>query len=255
MAPQDDIAFLESFRDAIDRFLILGTAPTQDPVWGGSGLTKMKEAMQDPAFRALRQDILQTKHRAAHILEALGISCTFTQHPPPAVGGPVEKFPLFDLITDNQSLHTVDGSVFTDKIDAAIGQLRGAAQTEMGPATPLFIVADIAKSVAHYEERLGFDCRMQAPPEKPFFAIVGRASAQIMLKAIAPEVPPLPNTQRHEWARWDAFVHVADPGALAAELADRGAAIAEPLADTDDGLRGFAVADADGYVLFFGRPR
>ena len=28
----------------------------------------------------------------------------------------------------------------------------------------------------------------------------------------------------------------------------------EPLADHDDGLRGFAVADADGYVLFFGRP-
>jgi hypothetical protein len=28
-----------------------------------------------------------------------------------------------------------------------------------------------------------------------------------------------------------------------------------PLADTDDGLRGFEVADADGYLLFFGRPR
>jgi len=29
----------------------------------------------------------------------------------------------------------------------------------------------------------------------------------------------------------------------------------EPLADTDDGLRGFEVQDADGYVLFFGRTR
>jgi hypothetical protein len=29
----------------------------------------------------------------------------------------------------------------------------------------------------------------------------------------------------------------------------------EPLDDTDDGLRGFAIKDADGYVLFFGHPR
>jgi hypothetical protein len=28
-----------------------------------------------------------------------------------------------------------------------------------------------------------------------------------------------------------------------------------PLADTQDGLRGFEVEDPDGYVLFFGRPR
>jgi hypothetical protein len=48
--------------------------------------------------------------------------------------------------------------------------------------------------------------------------------------------------------RWDAFVHVADPGALAAELS-------ASLADTDDGLRGFELVDRDGYVLFFGRPR
>ena len=29
----------------------------------------------------------------------------------------------------------------------------------------------------------------------------------------------------------------------------------EPLKDTHDGLRGFELKDADGYVLFFGRPR
>jgi hypothetical protein len=30
---------------------------------------------------------------------------------------------------------------------------------------------------------------------------------------------------------------------------------AQPLKDTDDGLRGFELRDADGYVLFFDRPR
>jgi hypothetical protein len=28
-----------------------------------------------------------------------------------------------------------------------------------------------------------------------------------------------------------------------------------PLNDHDDGLRGFEIKDADGYILFFGRPR
>jgi len=55
-------------------------------------------------------------------------------------------------------------------------------------------------------------------------------------------------------ARWDAYILVPDPDALAAEFASRNVEFVEPLQDTDDGLRGFEVKDADGYVLFFGRP-
>jgi hypothetical protein len=39
------------------------------------------------------------------------------------------------------------------------------------------------------------------------------------------------------------------------EFSSRNVAFSEPLKDPDDGLRGFDVKDADGYVLFFGRPR
>jgi hypothetical protein len=53
--------------------------------------------------------------------------------------------------------------------------------------------------------------------------------------------------------RWDAYVYAPDLDALAAEFAGRGAAFSVPLRDTHDGLRGFAIADPDGYVLFFGR--
>ena len=56
-------------------------------------------------------------------------------------------------------------------------------------------------------------------------------------------------------ARWDAFVSVPDPDALAAEFASRNVEFFEPLKDTNDGLRGFELKDADGYLLFFGRPR
>src|SRR5918996_1589077 len=46
-----------------------------------------------------------------------------------------------------------------------------------------------------------------------------------------------------------------DPDALAAEFLSRNVGFSVPLKDTDDGLRGFELKDADGYVLFFGRPR
>jgi hypothetical protein len=56
-------------------------------------------------------------------------------------------------------------------------------------------------------------------------------------------------------ARWDAYLHVPDPDALAAEFSSRNVAFFLPLNDSysDDGLRGFEVKDADGYLLFFGR--
>ena len=71
-------------------------------------------------------------------------------------------------------------------------------------------------------------------------------------------LPPVPNYTRdikQGIARWDAFVSVPDPDALAAEFAARNVEFFEPLKDTNDGLRGFELKDADGYLLFFGRPR
>jgi hypothetical protein len=78
----------------------------------------------------------------------------------------------------------------------------------------------------------------------------------IMVKAVG--VEPVPNHTRdikQGILRWDADIHVPDPDALAAELESRNVTFFEPLKDTDDGLRGFEIEDADGYHLFFGRPR
>jgi hypothetical protein len=75
----------------------------------------------------------------------------------------------------------------------------------------------------------------------------------VMVKAVG--VDPLPNSARHPWVRWDAYINVPDPDALAAEFTSRGVVFSVPLKDIDDGLRGFELKDADGYVLFFGRPR
>lgn len=110
-------------------------------------------------------------------------------------------------------------------------------------------------ALAFYRDTLGFAITFAGPePDDIFFGIVNRGRAQILLKAIG--VPPMPNRTRdvgQGLARWDAYVSAPDPDALAEEFAGRNVEFVEPLADTDDGLRGFAIADADGYVLFFGR--
>lgn len=122
---------------------------------------------------------------------------------------------------------------------------------------PFFIVRNVPAALAFYRDRLGFDITFQGPSEDDiFFGIVERDAAMIILKDIG--IEPVPNYTRDikkGIARWDAYLHVPDPDALAAEFAARGVEFFQPIgADGDDGLRGFEVKDADGYLLFFGRP-
>jgi len=118
---------------------------------------------------------------------------------------------------------------------------------------PFFIAKDVGASLSFYRDLLGFDVAFTEPSDDPFFGIVTREGAMIMLKDVG--VAPVPNHTRDPAARWDAYVKVPDPDALAAEYLSRGVQFSEPLKDTHDGLRGFELKDADGYVLFFGRPR
>jgi catechol 2,3-dioxygenase-like lactoylglutathione lyase family enzyme len=131
-------------------------------------------------------------------------------------------------------------------------------EAEISAISPFFIVSHVPSSLSFYRDRLGFEITFQGPaPDDIFlFGIVRRGGAQILLKAVG--VAPMPNYTRDVKkgiARWDAFLYVPDPDALAAEFASRDVAFSEPLKDTHDGLRGFELKDADGYVLFFGRPR
>jgi catechol 2,3-dioxygenase-like lactoylglutathione lyase family enzyme len=126
-------------------------------------------------------------------------------------------------------------------------------QPEISGISPFFIVADVASALSFYRDLLDFEVTFQEPAQDPFFAIVCRGGAMIMVKSVG--VGPLPNCEREPQARWDAYLDVPDPDVLAAEFASRGVTFSVPLKDTHDGLRGFELRDADGYVLFFGRPR
>ncbi|HZX58787.1 MAG TPA: VOC family protein [Mucilaginibacter sp.] len=121
--------------------------------------------------------------------------------------------------------------------------------------SPFFIVSDVNDSVAFYVDKLGFEVIYIGPEGDPFYAMVGRDHVSIMLKAITKDIKAVPNHTRHEWARWDAYISTEDPDALFAEYSSVGVMFHRTLSDDNDGLRGFEVTDADGYVLFFGRPK
>jgi catechol 2,3-dioxygenase-like lactoylglutathione lyase family enzyme len=123
---------------------------------------------------------------------------------------------------------------------------------------PFFVVDDLQISLDFYRSKLGFEITYTGGGDgegDAFFGIVQRDGVMLMLKCIAPEVRPQPNHSRHEWARWDAYVHTSDPDLLYEEYVGKAVPIHSELADTSDGLRAFEIIDNSGYVLCFGRPR
>jgi catechol 2,3-dioxygenase-like lactoylglutathione lyase family enzyme len=125
------------------------------------------------------------------------------------------------------------------------------ANRNLAAIRPSFIVKDLQTSITYYRERLGFQLDFQGPDEGPFWAGVSRDGIGIMLKAVASDVPPLPNHTRHEWAPPDALIYSTDPDALFEEFSRRGATFVKTLSFVEEGLWGFTISDADGYVLVF----
>jgi catechol 2,3-dioxygenase-like lactoylglutathione lyase family enzyme len=127
----------------------------------------------------------------------------------------------------------------------------------LNSVTPFFIVDNLAATLDFYQSSLGFKILYKGGgdgPDDDFWAILGRDQVMLMFKHIAPEVHPQPNRSRHEWAPWDAYILASDPDSLYAEFLANKVAMHRKLANTNDGLRAFEVADNNGYVLCFGRP-
>jgi hypothetical protein len=138
---------------------------------------------------------------------------------------------------------------------AAQGAISEEANRNLASISAFFIVKGLQASISHYIERLGFQLDFQGPPDDVYYGQVSRDRIAIMLKTIRPDVLPCPNHTRHGWARWDACIYTLDPDALFAEFQQRSASFVKELSFIDDGLWGFEVTDADGYVLAFFRTR
>src|SRR5215831_5361407 len=111
--------------------------------------------------------------------------------------------------------------------------------TNLTYISPFFIVSNLKTSVSFYVDKLGFKIRYIGPDEDPYWAIVGRDNISIMLKAVAPEIKPIPNRTRHEWAPTDAYISAAEPDKLFEEYRSNGVTFRKPLQDNSDNLRGF----------------
>jgi catechol 2,3-dioxygenase-like lactoylglutathione lyase family enzyme len=117
-------------------------------------------------------------------------------------------------------------------------------------SAPYFPVADIEKSIEHYERVLGFHCDYRGGP---IFAILSRDGLPIMLRVVSSPDAISPNEK--QGGTWDAFFWVANARALHAELAERGADIVYgPLVQEEYQMDEFAVRDRERYVLGFGQP-
>lgn len=134
---------------------------------------------------------------------------------------------------------------------AANDSTREGATRNLVSISPFFIVKDLQASIAFYRERLGFHLDFDGPEGDVYYAGVSRDGIGIMLKAVASEVLPIPNHTRHEWGPSDADIYSMDPDTLFAEFRRRGASFVQKLSFIEEGLWGFAVTDADGYVLRF----
>jgi catechol 2,3-dioxygenase-like lactoylglutathione lyase family enzyme len=126
-----------------------------------------------------------------------------------------------------------------------------AAARNLLSISPFFIVKDLQASIAYYRDRLGFQLEFEGPPGDVYYAGVRREGASIMLKTILPEILPAPNHTRHPWARWDAYVYTLNPDPVFEEFRQKGVSFVKELSFIDDGLWGFEITDADGYVIAF----
>jgi len=112
----------------------------------------------------------------------------------------------------------------------------------VGAAT-VFVVSDIAKSIAYYRSALGFDVTFQYG-EPMFYACLCRDEVSLHLLA-ANKTKQLPG-------HGGLCVFVKDVDAVHAELVERGAKVIKAPQDYAYGMRDFDLVDLDGIRLTYG---
>lgn len=111
-------------------------------------------------------------------------------------------------------------------------------------AMPVLDCTDMARGIAFYEEKLGFDARVWGEPVS--FAIMQRGTVTIALAQVAPGAAAVSRN-------WAAYLYVPDADSLYAEFVAHGVAIADPPETRDYNCRDFVVGDPDGHLIAFGQ--
>jgi uncharacterized glyoxalase superfamily protein PhnB len=113
---------------------------------------------------------------------------------------------------------------------------------------PQFFTTDIPATLAHYKDKLGFDC-LGTWQDPPVYAIMARDQQPIHFRCAE---PPTANADKYTDELLDAYIFVDDADALYAEYAVRGVEFTRGLANMPWHSREFVVKDCDGRLLAFG---
>ena len=113
---------------------------------------------------------------------------------------------------------------------------------------PQFFSTDIPRTLAYYEDRLGFKC-VGTWQDPPTYAIVARDEHAIHFRCAE---PPTANPDKYAEELLDAYLFVEDADALYAEYAARGVEFTRQLGNMPWQAREFVVKDCDGRLLAFG---
>lgn len=120
---------------------------------------------------------------------------------------------------------------------------------QMLEVAPYLVVHDVAASIEHYRDRLGFEAS-EVAGDPPCFALLSRDGIAVALR----RGDPLRRAEEPAETRADAYIWVTDVVALADELFGRGATVvAAPLDRPIHDGREMQVRDLDGNIICFGQ--
>jgi uncharacterized glyoxalase superfamily protein PhnB len=113
---------------------------------------------------------------------------------------------------------------------------------------PVFFTTDIRRTVAYYQNKLGFKC-LGMWQDPPVYAMVARDGHALHFRCAE---PPTANPEKYSEELIDAYLFVEDADALYAEYSGRGVEFVRGVENMPWHCREFLVKDCDGRLLVFG---
>jgi catechol 2,3-dioxygenase-like lactoylglutathione lyase family enzyme len=123
---------------------------------------------------------------------------------------------------------------------------------QLNKLTPNLVVADVARSVGFYRDRLGFELDTTVPEAAPFvFAIVRSGQVQIFLNSPETATEEYPAMKgRPLGGTFTMFIELTEIEQSYDEIRKQ-VPIVAPLETKWYGVTEFVVADPDGYLITF----
>ena len=128
------------------------------------------------------------------------------------------------------------------------------ATARITEAVPVFLVADIAKTMQWYVDRLGFSARAVPPSPPHTFCILTKDDATIFLQELQGYVKA-DMYEKRKGGVWNVYLQTDDVRSVFQAVSGHpDVVVVEDLEHRDYGQTEFAIRDPNGYVLVFAEP-